>query len=103
MADPEKGPAGQVNQDRPPGGGMAQTVRALASHQMTSFMAIDLCQEIPYKFKDLNQYLLSPNLLKAMFRLTKIKSNFTQFSSVSFNNPPFLLPYFLCSLKRDGG
>ena len=37
-------------------------VNANIGKQMISFMAIDLWQELPYKFKDLNQFAFSKNV-----------------------------------------
>ena len=37
-------------------------VKTNTGKQMISFMAIDLWQELPYKFKDLNQFAFSKNV-----------------------------------------
>lgn len=46
-------------------------VKTNTGKQMISFMAIDLWQEIPKKFKDLNQ-LLSPNVLTTIYVLSQL-------------------------------
>ena len=43
---------------------------------MISFMAIDLWQEIPYEFKDLNQFVFSKS---TMFYFSNTKLKFSQF------------------------
>ena len=52
-------------------------VKTNTGKQMISFMAIDLWQELPYKFKDLNQFAFSKSV-KTIFYLSNIKPKFPQ-------------------------
>ena len=81
-------------------------VKTNTGKQVISFMAIDLWQEIPYKFKDLNQFAFSKSV-KSIFSLSNIKCKFPQFhevsklcsisakSNVSFPSTPIFLKFYL--------
>ena len=55
-------------------------VKTSTGKQMISYMAIDLWQELPYKFKDLNQFAFSKNV-KTISYLSNIKPKFPQIKS----------------------
>jgi len=64
-------------------------------------MAIDLWQELPYKFKDQNQQIKSA---KTIYHSSNIKREFSTFLlAFKLGNPSLYSQFLLCLFKEGGG